>query len=182
MPRNPFATTGAGSAGPDPNQRIGFMPTNREVVATRSVKLKTKAAAQKEQEAKERAEYQERFEDNAQKTIKYHQDKGTKAVEVISRYLKMTEDKTLLRNRGSIANDVEREIRQQVLQLALDMNNDENEEDNGKGSVVVLSAVTKILLMYRDRLNDVEYEVQQLKREIHKLSSASTTQTSNATK
>ena len=179
MPRN--YPTGAGSAGPDPNQRIGFMPTNKEVVATRSVKLKTRAAVQKEQEAKEREEYKERFEENADKTIKYHQDKGSKAIEVISRYLKMAEDKTLVRNRGSIANDVEREIRQQIIQLALDMNNDENEEDNGKGSVVVLSAVTKIILLYRDRLNDLEYEIQQLKRELNK-SSSSAQQTSNATK
>lgn len=182
MSKNPYSVTGAGAAGPDPNQRMGFMPKNREVVANRSVKLKTKAAVQKEQEAKEREEYKERFEDNAQKTIQYHQDKGAKVVDVISRYLKMTQDKTLSRNRGSIANDVEREVRQQVIQLALDMNNDENEENNGMGSVAVLSAVTKIVFMYRDRLNDLEYEIQQLKREVSKLSSASTQQTSNATK
>jgi hypothetical protein len=168
MPRNQFGPpTGAG---PNPNQRMGFMPSNKEVVATRGVKIRPKSAAQQEQSAKEREEYKARFEENAEKTIKYHDEKGNKAVEVISRYLRMTEDKTLVINRGSIANDVEREIRQDLIQLALDMNNDENEEDNGKGSVVVLSAVTKILMRYRDRLNDLEFEMQTLKRELNKLS------------
>ena len=93
----------------------------------------------------------------------------------------MTEDRTLNRNRGSIANDVEREIRQEIIKLAEDMNNDENEENDGKGSVVVLSVVTKILLNYRDRLNDMEFEIQQLKREL-KLSSQPAQQSSNAAK
>lgn len=165
-----------------PNEKMGFMPTNREVVANRGVKIKTKAALQHEKDKKEREEYQSRFEENADKTVQYHDEKGKKAIDIISRYLKMTEDRTLSRNRGTIANDVEREIRQQLIQLALDMNNDENEEDNGKGSVVALSAVTKVLLIYRDRLNDVEYELQQLKREVNKLSSLSAEQTSNANK
>ena len=181
MSRNPFVN-GPGSAAPDPNKRMGFVPTNKEIVATRGVKLKTKAAVQKEQEAQERKEYEVRFEENAEKTVKYHDEKSKKAVDLVSRYLKITEDKTLNRNRGSIANDVEREIRQQIIQLALDMNNDENEPDNGKGSVIVLSVVTKILLIYRDRLNDLEFEVQQLKRELNKLSSQPAQQTSNATK
>jgi hypothetical protein len=180
MPRNQFVPPSG--AGPNPNQRMGFMPSNKEVVATRGVKIKPKSAVQQEQSAKEREEYKARFEENAEKTIKYHDEKGTKAVEVISRYLNITEDKTLVINRGSIANDVEREIRQDLIQLALDMNNDENEEDNGKGSVVVLSAVTKILMRYRDRLNDLEFEMQTLKRELNKLSIQSAQQTSNVNK
>jgi hypothetical protein len=180
MPRSPFVN-GPGLPAPDPN-RMGFIPTNKEIVATRGVKLKTKAAVQKEQDEQERKDYEVRFEENAEKTIKYHDEKSKKAVDIVSRYLKVTEDKTLNRNRGSIANDVEREIRQQIIQLALDMNNDENEPDNGKGSVIVLSVVTKILLTYRDRLNDLEFEVQQLKRELNKLSSQPAQQTSNANK
>jgi hypothetical protein len=180
MSRNNFGVNGTGSFGT--NQRMGFMPTNKEVVATRGVKLKTKDSVKKEQEAKEREEYKARFEQNAEKTIKYHDEKEKVAVEIISKYLKMIEDKTLVRNRGSIANDVEREIRQQIINLALDMNNDETEEDNGKGSIVVLSAVTKILIVYRDRLNNIEFEFEQLKREVNKLSSQVAQQTSNAAK
>lgn len=180
MPRNPFEVNGSGSI-PNPD-RIGFLPRDKEVVATRSVKLKSKATVQKEQEIQEREEYAARFEDNANKTIQYHTERDKKVVEIISGYLRMIDDKTLSRNRGSIANDVEREIRERVIQLALDLNNDENEEDNGKGAVVVLIAVTKVLTKYRDRLNDLEFEVQKMGKEISKLSSQLAQQTSNATK
>ena len=172
---------GQGKLVPD-GKRMGFIPSDKEVVATRGVKIRTKASIQKEQEDKEREEYSARFAVNADKTMQYHQEKDARAIEVVSKYINMISDKSLVRNRGSIANDIEREIRQKIIQLALDMNNDENEEDNGKGSIVVLTAVTKVLFMYRDRLNDLEFEVQQLKREVNKLSSQSIQQMSNATK
>jgi hypothetical protein len=180
MNRNPFIN-GPGVQVPDPsNQRMGFMPSNKEVTATRGVKIRNKSSIQREQEEKEREEYKAKFEENADKTVQYHNEKSSKAIKIISVYLKMIEDKTLAKNRGSIANDVERENRQNIIQLAIDMNNDENEEDNGKGSIVVLSAVTKILLMQRDRLNELEFEVEQLKRELKKLSSQPKQQTFNA--
>jgi hypothetical protein len=166
----------------DPNRRLGFQDTDKEVVATRSVKLKNKAAEQKERDRTNREEYRQKFEENADKTIQYHDDKNKRAVDCVSRYLKMANDKTLIQNKGGIAEDVEREIRQELIQMALDLNNDENEEDNGKGSVAVLSVVTKIIMLYRDRLNQLEYEMHQLKRELQRRDSSSrpTPQTTNA--
>jgi hypothetical protein len=167
-----------------PPRQMGFQNggVGKEVVATRGVKLKNKAAEQKEKEKTEREEYMRKFDERAEKTVKHHTEQGNRAIDTISRFLKMTEDKTLARNRGGIANDVEREIRQELIQLALDMNNDENEEDNGKGSVVVLSVVTKIIMMYRDRLNQLEYEIHQLKNALQKKepSSQATQQASDA--
>jgi hypothetical protein len=161
-------------ASPDPNRKIGFSDAHtKEVQATRGVKLKNRSAEKLEQEKKEREEYKARFDDNADKTVKYHQEQSSRAVQVIQRYMKMTDDKTLSQNKGSIANDVEREIRQDLIQLALDLNNDEFEEDNGKGSVVVLSALTKVLLQYRDRINQLEFEIQQMKRTSQKTNTAS---------
>ena len=151
---------------PDPNKRLGFQDTGKEVVATRGVKLKNKAAEQAAEDKRQREEYKRKFDERADQTVQHHSQQGNRAIETISRFMKMTEDKTLVRNKGGIANDVEREIRQDLIQLALDMNNDETEEDNGKGSVVVLSVVTKILLMQRDRINELEYELQQMKKDI----------------
>lgn len=182
MTRSPFITNGMGNVGPGPNDRVGFLPKDREVVATRSVKLKTKAAAQKEHDTKERAEYMAQFDANANKTIEHYNEQTNKAVDVISRYVSLVKDRTLSRNRNVIAADVEREIREQMINLALDLNNDENEPDNGKGSIVVLTVLAKIILLYRDRLNDLEFEVQQLRRELNKLSSPAAQQSSNAAK
>ena len=157
---------------PDPNKRQGFQDVNKEVVATRGVKLKNRSAEKREQEKREREEYQKKFEDSAEKTVQYHQEKGNHAIEVVSKFIKMANDKTLPVSKGSIAEGVEREIRQVLLQLAQDMNNDENEEDNGKGSVIVLSVMLKIILLYRDRINQLEYEIQQIKRDLKKKESS----------
>ncbi len=166
----------------DPNRRLGFQDVDKEVVATRGVKLKNKNAERKEKEKIEREEYKRKFDEKAEKTIQHYNEQNNRAINIISRFIKMAEDKTLAQNKGGIADDVEREIRQDLIQLALDLNNDENEEDNGKGSVVALSAVTKIILLYRDRLNELEYELLQLKRELNakNLSSQSARQGSNA--
>jgi hypothetical protein len=154
---------------PLPNERLGFQK-EREVVATRGVKIKNKNAEQVEQQKLEHEDYKKKFDTLADKTIQYHNEQSSRAVDCVSRFLKLSDDKTLLQNRGSVALDVEREIRQDLIQLALDLNNDENETDNGKGSVVVLSAVTKIILMYRNRLNQLECDSEQFKNELRKKS------------
>ncbi|MFA5757975.1 MAG: hypothetical protein WC942_01160 [Clostridia bacterium] len=149
---------------PSPNVRQGFQDINKEVVATRGVKLKNKNAEILEKEKQEKEEYKQKFNKLADKTIEYQDQKSKKAVDCVSKFLSLATDKVLPRNKGVIASDVEREIRQDIIQLALDLNNDETEEDNGKGSVVVLSVLTKIILLYRDRLNDLEYELECLKK------------------
>lgn len=166
----------------EPNKRMGFSEVDKEVVPTRGVKLKNKAAEKLEQERVQKEEYKKRFEEQADKTIQHYREKDTKAIDTISRFIKMAGEKTLASNKGGIAIDVEREIRQELIQLAIDLNNDENEEDNGKGSVVVLSAIIKVMLMYRDRINQLEFDIHQLKRDGNKkdLSSRATQQTSDA--
>lgn len=158
----------------DPNKKMAFQGSEeKEVVATRGVKLKNKAAEKVAEDKLAREEYMRKFDERADKTIKHYNDQGSRAIEIISRFLKMIEDKTLAQNRGGIANDVEREIRQDLIQLALDMNNDEAEEDNGKGSVVALSAITKVVMLYRDRLNQLEYELSLLKGDLKKKNQSS---------
>jgi hypothetical protein len=152
------------TAAPPPNQRLGFQE-EKDVVATRGLKLKNKQVEKIEQDKAAHAEYMRNFDEMADKTIQYHNEQNARAVKCVSKFMKLSEDKELKQNRGTIAQDVEREIRQGLIQLAIDLNNDENESDNGKGSVVVLSAVTKILLTYRDRINQLEYEIDLLKAE-----------------
>ena len=147
---------------------VGFQDTKKEVVATRGVKIKNKGAEAAEQEKIQKEEYLKQFNERADKTIQYNNDKNTRIVKCISKFFTLAQDKTISQNRGSIAADVEKEIRQELINTALDLNNDENEEDNGKGSIVILSAVTKILMMYRDRINDLEYEIDKLKADLKK--------------
>ena len=150
----------------DPNQRMGFQDVNKEVTATKGVKIKSRAAREREEALAAQAEYKKKFEARADQTIAHHNEQSKKAVESVSSFIKMCQDKTLRQNRGAIADNVEREVRQGLIQLALDLNNDENDPDNGKGSVVILSALSKIILDYRDRINELEYELKVLKNQI----------------
>jgi len=179
---NPFTNNINGRGPVQPNQqppaqkRMGFSDINKEVVATRGVKIKSKTQQRQESDKAAKEEYRKKFEANAEKTIAYHSERSDTIVEAISSFMKMSQDKTLNINKGTIAEDVEREVRTQLLELSLELNNDENEEDNGKGSIVILSAVLKIILMYRDRINELEYELAQLKREQQKVNASSAKQ------
>jgi hypothetical protein len=179
-----FSSPLGSNTGPIPGQRLGFQNTT-EVTATRGVKLRNKNAEKKEQEKLDKEEYIKKFDQAADNLISYNEDKTKRTVGIISKFLRLAEDKTLSKNKGSIAIDVEKEIRQDVIQIALDLNNDETEEDNGKGSVVVITALIKIILSQRDRLNDLEYENQLIKQEIVKInpqSSQTLRQFTNANK
>ena len=143
----------------------------KEAVATRGVKLKNKNTEKFEKEQLEKETYKQKFSQTADRAVEHSADKGKRAVSVISRFLNLANDKTLARNRGGIAADVEKEIRQELLQLALDLNNDETEPDNGSGAVVAISVLAKIVLLYRDRINELEFKLGNLERDIKKTSS-----------
>lgn len=140
-------------------KQMGFQNPDKEVVATRGVKLRNKAAEKIEAEKIERQQYKEKFEKAADRTMKNIEDNNTKAMNVISKFIKMSEDKTLRKNKGAIALDVEKEIRQELIQLVMDFDNDETEDEYGKGSVIAISVLSKIVLNLRDRINDLEYEL-----------------------
>ena len=141
------------------SKKIGSQNTDKPVVATRGVKLKNKASEKAELEKIEKQQYKEKFERAADRTMQNIEDNNTKALNIISKFLKMSEDKTLHKNKGAIALDVEREIRQELIQLVMDFDNDATEDEYGKGSIIAISILSKIVLNLRDRLNDLEYEL-----------------------
>lgn len=146
--------------------KVSFQNTNKEVTATRGLKLKNKNAEKKEQEKIEREQYKEKFEKSADQAVQNYEDKNKKALEVISKFMRLSEDKTLSKNKGYIGIDVEKEIRQELIQLVIDLDNDESESEYGKGSVVAISILSKIVLNLRDRINDLEFEISSLKNGI----------------
>lgn len=146
-----------------PPQNVGF-GSDREVTAARGVKLKNKNAEKAEQDRIAKLNYKQQFEASADRTIEYQSEKTRKSVEVISKFLNLSQDKTLPRNKGAIAKDVEKEIRQELLNFAIDLNNDEAEENMAYGSIIAINVLLKIILLQRDRLNEIEYELESLKK------------------
>jgi hypothetical protein len=148
---------------PPPQGKIAFQE-EREVVATKGLKIRNRSADDEERMKEERANYRSRFDNLVDKTIEFQKDKEKKAVSAVTRFLQMCNDKTLPKNKGMVGLDVEREIRQELIQVAIDLNNDPTEEQDGMGSVTLISALCKVLLTQRDRLNQVEYDLQQLQK------------------
>jgi hypothetical protein len=144
---------------------------DKQITATRGVKLKNKNAEKAEENRLAKENMKNHFSQTADKAVEYAGEKQKRAVEVISRFFNLTKDKTLVRNRGGISSDVEQEIRQDLCRLALDLNNDESEADNGSGSVIAISILLKIILAYRDRINELEFKVENLERNVKKASS-----------
>jgi hypothetical protein len=137
----------------------------KDVKAVRGVKLSNKKEQQLESKKKEKEEYLKKFDQKADRTVEIHNKKTQSIIDSVSKFMKVVADKTLPQNKGIIGEEVESEIRQKLMELALEMNNDENEEDYGKGSIIVLTVLLKVILNYRDRINALEYNLDLLKKE-----------------
>jgi hypothetical protein len=152
----------------NPNQSIGFTSIDKEVVATKGVKLRNKKMEQKEKEKQERQVLEEKFNKKADEFIANYNETEKKVIKAVSRFIEIVKDKTLVENKGGIAQDIEREGRENLLQLAIELNNSEIEEESGRGSIVILASLMKVVLLMRDRINSLEYELLQIKKELSK--------------
>ena len=84
-----------------------------------------------------------------------------RAVDAVSSFMKLLDDQTLPQNKQSFASNLEQEVITKFQQLALDMEAD-NLQPNGMGSVGVITFLLKVALLQRDRMNKLEYQLQQM--------------------
>jgi hypothetical protein len=87
------------------------------------------------------------------------------ALEFSTRYMSLIKNKTLKSNKGPIEQDLETEIVKGLIQIAMDLNNDDSKPE-GIGSAGVLTLLLRSVLAQRDIINNLEYELVQLKRRI----------------
>lgn len=76
--------------------------------------------------------------------------------------IKIVQDKTLPKNKNNLQKDNEREVLNKTISLIKELDNDENEEIN-TGSISMITLLLALSLKQRDRLNEIEFEVSQLK-------------------
>jgi hypothetical protein len=86
-----------------------------------------------------------------------------RAAEYSIQFKKTIADKTLQQNRNVFSNELEQEIVSKMIRLAADINEDPNEQE-GMGSLMWVALLMKTCLYQRDRINDLEYSVSQLKK------------------
>lgn len=106
----------------------------------------------------------------AQQRVAANQERITghmkQAHELASQFMKVLADKTLVQNKGVFANEMERELLQNMVQLADQINNDPNQESESYGSLSWVAVLLKTCFAQRDRINQLEYAVFQLEKKL----------------
>jgi len=138
----------------------------KEFKPIKGVKLKTKAQEIAAQNKKEQEEYSKKFSEAADKIQEYKSELSGKIVEALRKMLLVIKDKTLPSNKGKVAEEYESSIRKEIIDLEIEINNDPNDENIAMGSVVVDTIILKALLVQRDRINELEYKLEQLSKRI----------------
>jgi hypothetical protein len=83
---------------------------------------------------------------------------------IVSQFLVSMKEKTLPDNKGVLAQDFEKKMRSELVQLVIEINNDEAEPKDGLGSATLFAALLKVIMLQRDRLNELEYRLLQVEK------------------
>jgi ATP-dependent Clp protease adapter protein ClpS len=75
---------------------------------------------------------------------------------------KVMNDKTLRENKNVFSKEIESELLKKLVNLATQVNNDA--ENEGEGSIGLITLLLKISLLQRDRINSMEYRISLLEK------------------
>jgi len=112
------------------------------------------------QKVNEEAEFQQR----AAVMMDSRQDQRERGMALVSQFLTSMREKTLPKNRGVLAQDFEKKLRSELVKLVIEINNDETESQDGLGSATLFASVLKVIMLQRDRLNELEYRLLQVEK------------------
>lgn len=88
----------------------------------------------------------------------------TKVADLATQFVKVIQDKTLPDNKTIFQKDLEKELIQNMIKAAADINDDPSESQDGLGSLGWITVLLKVCLFQRDRANNLEYDLLQLKK------------------
>lgn len=108
---------------------------------------------------------QQEFEQRVQQSQETLSGYKKRAAELFIQFQKTMSDKTLPQNRNIFNAEAEKEMLQNMLQLAYEMNVDPNEQE-GMGSLTWITLLIKTCLSQRDRLNEMEYNMSMLQKKL----------------
>lgn len=158
------------------DQPLGF-ERQRDIKNTRGLKMKSSGSRFQSQieERQSAAKAKESFEQKAEQFVADRQNQQVKGLDLAKTFMTHMRDKTLPSQRGVIASNLEKELREELQHFTIDLNNDPNQKYDGMGSVSTIALLVKCLFEMRDRMNSMEYEIVTLKKKI--ASSAPDTET-----
>lgn len=102
------------------------------------------------------------FDSQVKDAIGEKNNRNKKALELGQKFLSTLADKTLNSNKSIIKKDLEKQICNDLFMLATSVNNDPNEPE-GAGSLLLDTLFFKSLLIMRDRLNELEFLLHEVK-------------------
>ncbi len=108
---------------------------------------------------------QQEFQQQVQQTQEKMSGYKKRAADLFVQFSRAMSDKTLAQNRNVFNNESEKELLQNMIQLAIDVNNDPNEQE-GMGSLTWITLLFKTCLSQRDRMNEMEYALGLLQKKL----------------
>jgi hypothetical protein len=103
------------------------------------------------------------FEQKVQKVQEKMSGYKLRTSELAVQFSQAMQDKTLQQNKNMFQQEVELELLRNMVKLAQEINADEQEND-GEGSLSWITVLLKTCFNQRDRMNRLEYQLQQVQR------------------
>jgi hypothetical protein len=116
-------------------------------------------------EGKPKPPTQQEFQEKVQGTYDKMSGYKKRAADLFVQFTKATADKTLPQNRNMFNVETEKEMLQNMVQLAIEINNDPNEQE-GMGSLTWITCLFKTCLAQRDRINELEFTLDFMKKKL----------------
>lgn len=141
------------------------MPFDEKKEHTPKVTLKQMPGQKSMFDNKPRPPTQEEFRQQVQESQDKLSGYKKRAAELVVQFNKVITDRTLPQNKNVFNNETEKEMLQNMIQLAVEINNDQNEQE-GMGSLAWITLLFNTLLRQRDRINELEYTTSVLQKKL----------------
>lgn len=160
------------------NQRIPFQERDPEAAekVNKGVKLKNKNTTHQNPKIQQ----QENFEQQVQEYQKTQIDRNSQAKQLAQQFVNLLKEKKLTQNKTQINLDLEREVQTKLVNLLIEINNDPNEENDGMGSAATIMLILKSLFIQRDKINELEYKLEQALKDIAALNKSTVKKNSSS--
>ena len=106
------------------------------------------------------------FEERAEALQQKIEARNKKGIELASLFMTLMRSKILGENRSSVADQSEGDLRKELITWLVEINNDPDEELDGMGSAGIITLLLKTFFIQRDKINGLEYRLEQLEKEL----------------
>jgi hypothetical protein len=105
------------------------------------------------------------FRENIQKILTEEEEQKRVGFELTQKFFGLVKDKILDETKDTRYREYEKSTIRDLIDFARLINSDQNQEEN-IGTMSFVLALARAILMQRDRINQIDYDNQQLKKEI----------------